>query len=112
MSARNLDKHNRFRSITVGFRVSPEESVMLNKFVALSGMTKQEYCYQKCLNREIVVRGSPKVYKALYMELKNVLAELQRIEAGGSVDPDLLEVIDQINVTIYGMKEENHNTVL
>ena len=25
MSAKNLDKHNRFRSITVGFRVSPEE---------------------------------------------------------------------------------------
>ena len=25
MSARNLDKHNRFRCITVGFRVSPEE---------------------------------------------------------------------------------------
>ena len=112
MSARNLDKHNRFRSITVGFRVSPEESVMLNKIVALSGMTKQEYCYQKCMNREIVVRGSPKVYKALYMELKNVLAELQRIGASGSVDPDLLDVIDQINVTIGGMKEENHNTVL
>ena len=25
MSAKNVDKHNRFRSITVGFRVSPEE---------------------------------------------------------------------------------------
>ena len=95
MSAKNLDKHQRFRSITVGFRVSPEESVTLNKIVALSGMTKQEYCYQKC-------------YKALYTELKNLLSELQRIEAGGSVEPDLLEVIDQINVTLYGMsKAEN-----
>ena len=35
MSAKNLDKHQRFRSITVGFRVSPEESVTLNKIVAL-----------------------------------------------------------------------------
>ena len=25
MSAKNVDRHNRFRSITVGFRVSPEE---------------------------------------------------------------------------------------
>lgn len=102
MSARNLDKHQRFRSVTVGFRVSPEESVTLNKIVALSGMTKQEYCYQKCMNREIVVQGNPRVYKALYMELKNVLAELQRIEAGCNVDPDLLEVIDQINATLCG----------
>ena len=44
-------------------------------------------------------------YKALYTELKNILSELQRIEAGGSVEPDLLEVIDQINKTLYGLKE-------
>ena len=108
MSARNLDKQNRFRSITVGFRVSPEESVTLNKIVALSGLSKQEYCYRKCMNREIVVQGNPRVYKALYMELKNVLAELQRIEAGERIEPDLLEVIDQINVTIYGMGRAEH----
>ena len=36
MSARNLDKHNRFRCITVGFRVSPEEHEHINKAVALS----------------------------------------------------------------------------
>ena len=110
MSAKNLDKQNRFRSITVGFRVSPEESVTLNKIVALSGLSKQEYCYRKCMNREIVVQGNPRVYKALYMELKNVLAELQRIEAGERIEPDLLEVIDQINVTIYGMGREEHHT--
>lgn len=57
------------------------------------------------MNREITVQGNPRVYKALYTELKNVLTELQRIETGGSVDPDLLEVIDQINVTLYGMSK-------
>lgn len=30
MSAKNVDRHNRFRSITVGFRVSPEEQEELN----------------------------------------------------------------------------------
>ena len=56
MSAKNLDKHNRFRSITVGFRVSPEEQEEINRAVSLSGLTKQEYCYQKCMNRDIVVQ--------------------------------------------------------
>lgn len=42
MSAKNVDKHNRFRNITVGFRVSPEESELINKAVALSGLPKQE----------------------------------------------------------------------
>lgn len=110
MSARNLDKQNRFRSITVGFRVSPEESAMLNKIVALSGLSKQEYCYQKCMNREIVVQSNPRVYKALYTELKNVLVELQRIEAGERIEPDLLEVIDQINVTIRGIGRKEYHT--
>lgn len=46
MTARNVDKNNRFRSITVGFRVSPEENELINKAVALSGLPKQEYCYR------------------------------------------------------------------
>ena len=47
MSAKNVDRHNRFRSITVGFRVSPEEQEELNRAVALSGLPKQEYCYRR-----------------------------------------------------------------
>ena len=50
MSAKNVDRHNRFRSITVGFRVSPEEQEELNRAVALSGLPKQEYCYRKCMS--------------------------------------------------------------
>lgn len=100
--APTLQKHYR------GIQSIPRRKRYAQQNRALSGMTKQEYCYQKCMNREIVVQGNPRVYKALYTELKNVLSELQRIEAGGSVEPDLLEVIDQINVTLYGMsKAEN-----
>ena len=45
MSAKNRDNKNRWRNITVGFRVSPEENERINKAVALSGLPKQEYCY-------------------------------------------------------------------
>ena len=104
MSAKNLDKHSRFRSVTVGFRVSPEEHNTLNRIVALSGLTKQEYCYRKCTDREVIVEGNPRVYKALKLELAAVLDELKRIESGGNVNSDLLEVIEQINKTMYGLK--------
>ena len=73
--------------------------------MALSGLTKQEYCYRKCIDREIIVEGNPRVYKALKVELAAVLDELKRIESGGNVRGDLLEVIDQINKTLYGFKE-------
>ena len=103
MSAKNLDKHNRFRSITVGFRVSPEENEQINKVVAISGLSKQEYCYRRCLGRDIVVQGNPKVYKALKDQLAAVLDELKRIEAGRSVDDELLENINLITRTLQGL---------
>ncbi|MCQ4022980.1 MULTISPECIES: hypothetical protein [unclassified Ruminococcus] len=106
MSVKNLDKHDRFRCITVGFRVSPEEHETINRIVALSGLTKQEYCYRKCMNRDVVVQGNPRVYKALKNELAAVLQELQRIEAGGGVNDELLNIIELIADILGGLKEE------
>ena len=109
MSAKNRDEKNRWRNITVGFRVSPEENEQINIAVALSGLPKQEYCYRRCLDREIVVQGNPRVYKALKNQLAAVLDELKRIEAGGEVRLELLENIRLITVTLKGMKEDTND---
>ena len=109
MSAKNVDNRNRWRSITVGFRVSPEENEQINRAVRLSGLPKQEYCYRRCLNRDVVVQGNPRVYKALKNELAAVLMELQRIEAGKGVDEELLNDIELIAVILGGLKGENGN---
>lgn len=107
MSAKNVDKHNRFRSITVGFRVSPEENEQINAAVRLSGLPKQEYCYRRCLNRDVVVQGNPRVYKALRNELAAILDELERIEAGKNIDEELLDNIELITEILYGLREES-----
>jgi len=91
----------------VGFRVSPEENEQINAAVALSGLPKQEYCYRRCMEREIVVQGNPRVYRALRTHLEAVLEELRRIEAGGEVRAELLETIRLINMTLNGMKGQN-----
>lgn len=106
MSAKNMDKHNRFRSITVGFRVSPEENEQINTAVRLSGLPKQEYCYRKCMNRDVVVQGNPRVYKALRNELAAVLEELKRIDGLADGFDELLETINLITVTLQGLKED------
>ena len=82
MSAKNVDRHNRFRSITVGFRVSPEENEQLNRAVALSGLPKQEYCYRKCMNRDITVTPNPRIFKMMNIHMKDILMELQRLSQG------------------------------
>ena len=89
----------------MGFRVSSEENEQINVAVALSGLPKQEYCYRKCLNRDIVVQGNPRVYKALRNQLAAVLDELKRIEAAGELRDELLDNIELITRTLYGMKE-------
>lgn len=109
MSAKNRDNKNRWRNITVGFRVSPKESERINKAVALSGLPKQEYCYRRCLNQDVVVQGNPRVYKALKNQMADVLAELQRIEAGSNVSDDLLNIIELITVTMDGLKGDVAN---
>lgn len=105
MSAKNLDKHNRFRSITVGFRVSPEEADELNAAAALSGLPKQEYCYRRCMNREVIVQGNPRVYKALKGQMIKIYEELLRITDSKEISPEMLETINLIAVTLNGLKE-------
>ena len=109
MSAKNRDNKNRWRNITVGFRVSHEENELINKAVALSGLPKQEYCYRRCLSQDVVVQGNPRVYKALKTEIAAVLAELRRVEAGNGVDDELLNVIELITVILGGLKGEDGN---
>ena len=53
------------------------------------------------------MQGNPRVYKALRNQLAAVLTELQRIEAGKSVDDELLDIIKFITVTLDGLKEES-----
>lgn len=105
MSLRNRDEKGRWRNKTVAFRVSPEEDEQIETAVQLSGLTKQDYIIRRLQNRDIVVVGNPRVYKALRNQLAAVLTELQRISAE-PVSSELLDTIRLIAVTMNGMKED------
>ena len=107
MSLKNRDEHNRWRNKTVAFRVSPEEDKQIETYVQLSGLTKQDYIIRRLTHKDIVVQGNPRVFKALRNQLGDVLSELQRIEAGGEVNDELLDLIEMIADILGGMKEES-----
>ena len=107
MSLKNRDEHNRWRNKTVAFRVSPEEDKQIETYVRLSGLTKQDYITRRLTHRDIVVQGNPRVFKALRNQLADVLTELQRIEAGGEVNDELLDLIEMIANILGGLKEES-----
>jgi uncharacterized protein (DUF1778 family) len=107
VSLKNLDRKNRWRNKTVAFRVSPEEDEQIETAVRLSGLTKQDYIIRRLQDREIVVVGNPRVYKALRNQLATVLEELQRISIGEQIDDELMDTIRLITATMDGMKEDS-----
>lgn len=102
MSAKNLDRQGRWRSVTVAFRVSPEEDVLIESAVRISGCTKQDYIIKKLTDQSVVVQGNPKVYRGLKLEMQQILMELKRIGSGEDVNRDLL---DRITSVMGGMKD-------
>ena len=107
MSMKNLDNHNRWRSKTVAFRVSPEENKQLDRFVSLSGLTKQDYITRRLLCKDVVVQGNPRVFKALKNQFAAVLEQLQCIEAGAGVDDELMDTIELMTAIMDAMKEDS-----
>ena len=106
MSLKNRDEHNRWRNKTVAFRVSSEEDAQIERYVQLSGLTKQDYITRRLTHKDVVVQGNPRVFKALRSQLAEVLSELQRIESGSVVNDELLDQIEMIADILGGMKEE------
>ena len=106
MSQKNRDEHNRWRSKTVSFHVSPEEGQQIDAFVSLSGLTKQEYIVRRLTCQDVIVQGNPRVYKALQEQFAAVLSELRRIEAECGVNTELLNVIEMIANVMDGMKDD------
>lgn len=109
MSRRVTDAQGRWRSKTVSFRMSPEENALLDSYARLSGMTKQDYMIARLLQKEIVVPGNPRVYKALRNQLDAVLMELRRIESAGQMEPERMDQMEYMLKIMEGLNEK-HDT--
>ena len=107
MPAKNLDHQGRWRSLTVAFRVSPEEDALIESAVRVSGLTKQDYITRKLTDRSVIVQGNPKVYRGLLLEMRSLLEELKRINSGDTVNEDILTRIDLIASSMGEMREED-----
>lgn len=98
-----IPSHNRFRSQTIAFRVSPEEDKQINIAVSLSGMTKQDYITYKLLDRTINVKASCKVHRAVYDRITEVLEQLKRLNDGREIDDELMDNISLITRLVDGL---------
>ncbi|MBE6017918.1 MAG: mobilization protein [Lachnospiraceae bacterium] len=104
---KRLDAKGRWRNRTVAFRASDEEWDLITTLVKISGLSKREYIMRKLTDREIVVQGNPKVYKALKDQMAIILEELRRLERCSPKNDELLITIQQVAITMKGMKGDD-----
>lgn len=94
MSAKNRDDKNRWRNVTVAFRMSPEENEELTQRVKMCGYrTRQEYIIQSVLHQKIVATGNPLMLVSFRQNLQHIEAELERLQNAGDMDAELLTPI-------------------
>ena len=105
MSLKTLDNKGRWRNVTVAFRMSQKESEQLNIKVGLSGLTKQDYLINRSLEKEIVVNGNPRVFKALRNQMADIQSQLNMIAKNSSPSNELLETIQLVVVTMNGLNK-------
>ena len=93
MSAKIRDEKNRWRNITIAFRVSPQENRMINELVRISGLTKQQYITDNMLRHQFIVYPAPRVHRALREYFIAVAEELKRLGSASDVDDEFLDVL-------------------
>lgn len=96
MSQKNYDNKQRWRCITVSFRMSPQEAATLDMMVKISGMTKQDYCVKRLLCEDIEVHPNIRVQKYLREYLVGLTEELKRLKNIDNQSSDVLENIKYI----------------
>lgn len=96
MSHKNVDNHNRFRSVTIGFRMSPEEANLLNGLVKVSGLNKQDYLINRALQRDVIVNGNPRVFIGLKKELIALCNEFQKLNNYSQITDEQFILLNQI----------------
>ena len=107
---KNLDSKGRWRNKIVAFRVSPEEAEQIDACVRLSGLSKQDYITKRLTDREIVVQGNPRVYKALRNQMAEIYEELKRLEKCSEENEELLSTLRLVAETLYGLKGEMNDS--
>ena len=104
MSAKARDGQGRWRCKTIGVRVSPEENAELDALVALSGMTKQDYCISRMLQRDVVVTGNPRVHKALKIQMEQLCREFSKLCSVNDVSAEALHELEYLAKIYEGLQ--------
>ena len=91
----------------MNFRVSETERALIEKRIALSGMTKAEFFIQSCLYQAILVRGNIRTFDKIRERLSAVESKISDMENYPELTKDdLLELRTILEMLAFVYKRE------
>ena len=90
----------------MNFRMLPEEKVLIENRIALSGLSKQDFFTQSCLHQKIVTFGNVKTYEAIKKKLVEIDEHLMNVQKADELDLEVLESLRTILEILDGLGKE------
>ena len=90
------DENARKRNVIMNFRVSPQEKELIEKRIALSGLSKSEFFIQSCMYQKILVKGNVRTYDEMRKQLAVIKEHLSKVESTEDLELDVMESLRMI----------------
>ena len=90
------DEKARKRNVKMNFRVSPQEKELIEKRIALSGLSKSEFFIQSCMYQKILVKGNVRTYDEMRKQLAVIKEHLSKVESTEDLELDVMESLRMI----------------
>ena len=90
------DEKARKRNVIINFRVSPQEKELIEKRIALSGLSKSEFFIQSCMYQKILVKGNVRTYDEMRKQLAVIKEHLSKVESTEDLELDVMESLRMI----------------
>ena len=86
----------RVRKLNMNMHVSEEEKEMIDDRVALSGLSKRDFCVQSLMHQKVVCLGNIRVTSEMQRQLCSIEKRLLETESSAELDVRLLEKLRMI----------------
>lgn len=90
------DEKARKRNVIMNFRVSSQEKELIEKRIALSGLSKSEFFIQSCMYQKILVKGNVRTYDEMRKQLAVIKEHLSKVESTEDLELDVMESLRMI----------------
>ena len=96
----------RTRKFNMNMHVSAEEKEMIDDRVALSGLSKRDFCVQSLMHQKVICYGNIRVSTEMQRQLSVIENHLLEMESCAELDERLLEKIRMILELLNAQKAD------